>query len=532
MSTTLVSPLNAERIQAAETRLASPSLQKWAFIMLLTVAAIAIHGYHPYSEDAGIYVPAIKKLLNPELYPHSAQFFLAPARLSIFSNVVAASIRMTHLPLSCALLLWHAVTLALLFAGCWRFSRLCFGATSVAQYGPLLIAAFLTVPIAGSSLMLSDPYLTSRSLSTPALVFAICLLLEEKLFGAFLVFLCAFLVHPLMAAYGGVFLLSLWAVRKRWWWLLPLLAGCILSGALLALEIAKPFPPSGSYRTAVLTRTYFFLSQWAWYETLGIIAPLCLFTWVMWRERDYLQGRLGACALAAFLNGTFFLLLALTVTRTSAQLVVARYQPMRSFHLLYILMFLLPVNLLMQKTLDGGRLPLAIFLAVTACAMFAAQRHTFPASSHLELPGMHSDNPWQSAFEWSRSNTPRDALFALDPDYVNAPGEDRRGFRAVAERSALADRSKDGGVVAVFPDLAEEWTKEVEEAGGVDRARTGLTTIALRQAGVTWIVTKAGLGATLDCPYRNHLVAVCHLPGHPQGIVNENNLAQRNGAAD
>jgi len=72
MSTTLVSPLNAERIQAAETRLASPSLQKWAFVMLLTVAAIAIHGYHPYSEDAGIYVPAIKKLLNPELYPHSA----------------------------------------------------------------------------------------------------------------------------------------------------------------------------------------------------------------------------------------------------------------------------------------------------------------------------------------------------------------------------------------------------------------------------------------------------------------------------
>jgi hypothetical protein len=164
--------------------------------------------------------------------------------------------------------------------------------------------------------------------------------------------------------------------------------------------------------------------------------------------------------------------------------------------------------------------------------MFVSQRQDFSASSHLELPGMPSDNPWQRAFEWSRVNTPTNALFALDPDYVNAPGEDHRGFRAVAERSALADRSKDGGVVAVFPDLAEEWTREVEEAGGVDRVRTGPSAIALRQAGVTWIVTKAALGATLDCPYRNYLVAVCHLPDHPQGTVNKNNLAQRNGAAD
>jgi hypothetical protein len=521
MSTALISPPDVERIQPAETRPPSASLRKWAFIPLLTVAAIAVHGYHPYSEDGGIYVPAIKKLLDPALYPHSAQFFLAPARLSIFSNIVAATIRATHLPLSCALLLWHAVTVALLFAGCWRFSRLCFGATRVAQCGPLLVAAFLTVPVAGSSLMLSDPYLTSRSMATPALIFALCFLLEERLFKATLVFLLAFAVHPLMAAYGGVFLLSLWAIRKRKLWLLPLVAGCIFSGVLLALQMAKRFPASASYRDAVLTRTYFFLSQWAWYEIFGIVAPLCLFTWVIWRERDFLQGRLGSCALAAFLNGAFFALLALLFTRTSNQLAVERYQPMRSFHLLYILMFLLPVSLLAQRTLERGRLPFALFLAVTACGMFAAQRYSFPAGSHLELPGMHCDNPWQRAFEWARLNTPKDALFALDPDYLNAPGVDRRGFRAVAERSALADRSKDGGVVAVFPNLAEEWINELREADAADRPQTDSSEVALRQAGVTWIVTNAEPGAALDCPYRSGGVAVCHLPERLPVIVNE-----------
>lgn len=510
--TTLATVPKIEQTLQTEPLLPSRDLRRWALIMLVTVTAILIHGYHPYSEDAAIYVPAIKKLLNPNLYPHGAQFFLAPAHLSLFSNIVAASVRLTQLPLSSALLLWHIASLTALFAGCWRLCYLCFEEKSASWSGTLLIAAFLTVPIAGSSLMLADPYLTSRSMSTPALVFACCYLLEDKFFKAFLLMLCAFLVHPLMAAYGGVFLLTLYGVRRRQWWVLLSLACCISCVTLVAIQHAKHSSLSVSYQTAVLTRSYCFLSQWAWYEIAGIVAPLCLFAWMIWREKLLLQFRLGACALAAFLNGGFFLLLALAVTRTPDQLWVARYQPMRTFHLLYILMFLLPVNLLAQKILEKKVAIFALLLAITSCAMFAAQRNAFPASSHLELPGTQSDNPWQLAFQWVRLNTPKDALFALAPDYPNEPAEDRSGFSAVAERSALANRTKDGGVVAVFPELAEEWEKEVGESTGTEKIRSDQDALPLEQAGVTWIVTRAASDNVLDCPYRNTLVAVCHVP--------------------
>jgi hypothetical protein len=163
--------------------------------------------------------------------------------------------------------------------------------------------------------------------------------------------------------------------------------------------------------------------------------------------------------------------------------------------------------------------PFALFIAVTCGAMFTAQRYSFPAGPHLELPGIHSNNPWQRAFEWSRLNTPKDALFALDPDYLNAPAEDHLGFRAVSERSALADKTKDGGVVAVFPAIAQEWTNEVEEATGVQQVRAGLVASSLKNAGVTWILIDARLGRELDCPYRNDLVAVCHLPEPVQRAV-------------
>lgn len=55
-----------------------------AFVCLAAIAVL-IHGYHPFSEDAAIYVPAIKKQLDPTLYPRRDEFFLSHARFSLFS---------------------------------------------------------------------------------------------------------------------------------------------------------------------------------------------------------------------------------------------------------------------------------------------------------------------------------------------------------------------------------------------------------------------------------------------------------------
>ena len=49
-------------------------------ILFLTAAAVLIHGYHLGVEDQTIYLPAIKKILDPSLYPRDAEFFLAQTR--------------------------------------------------------------------------------------------------------------------------------------------------------------------------------------------------------------------------------------------------------------------------------------------------------------------------------------------------------------------------------------------------------------------------------------------------------------------
>ncbi len=88
---------------------------------------------------------------------------------------------------------------------------------------------------------------------------------------------------------------------------------------------------------------------------------------------------------------------------------------------------------------------------------------TYPASPRIELPSQTSSNAWVNTLLWVRKNTPQDAVFAVDSRYFKDAGTDVHGFRAVSERSALADYFKDGGVVSMFPDLADEW-KQMSDA--------------------------------------------------------------------
>ena len=60
------------------------TVRDFLFLSILTCAAMLVHGYHYGVEDLGIYLPAIKKLIDPSLYPYDANFFLLFIRWTVF----------------------------------------------------------------------------------------------------------------------------------------------------------------------------------------------------------------------------------------------------------------------------------------------------------------------------------------------------------------------------------------------------------------------------------------------------------------
>jgi hypothetical protein len=94
---------------------------------------------------------------------------------------------------------------------------------------------------------------------------------------------------------------------------------------------------------------------------------------------------------------------------------------------------------------------------------------------------------------------------------MQLPREDYHSFRALAQRSELADAVKDAAVATQVPDLAPLWQQQVQAATGWQHFQKQDFLHLQQQFGVNWIIVQAPGVEGLDCPYRNEAVAVCRL---------------------
>src|SRR5208283_735919 len=145
-------------------------------------------------------------------------------------------------------------------------------------------------------------------------------------------------------------------------------------------------------------------------------------------------------------------------------------------------------------------------------SMFLAQRELFAGSPHIELPSMAPANPWLQAFDWIRRNTPEDAYFAMDPHYTTASGEDCHVFRALAERSMLADPNKDTATVSKQPELGPAWKRQVEAGAGWSKFQLADFERLKAEFGVDWVLVSYPQPGGLACRWHNQSLAVCQIP--------------------
>jgi len=384
-----------------------------------------------------------------------------------------------------------------------------------------MLGAMLTLPVAGTALYIADQYLHPRNPASALILLAAARILAGRRWQAFPLLTLSALLHPLMAAYGISFCCILVLVtaepvhNKLTAWRRRNAIG--KAGAAYPACVLLPFGwlfarPSQAWVDAMESRHWFRLYSWTWYEWLGAIGPLVLFWWIAAAARRRGHTNLARFATAVLVYGVLQQAFAMIVFAPHRLISLSTLEPMRYLHLVYVFLALIGGAYLGRSVLKAGVWRWALFLAVAYGAMFGVQRHLFVSSHHLELPGRASANPWLQAFTWIRVNTATDAYFALDPRYMAAPGEDYHSFRALAERSALADAIKDTSVLSKAPELVPEWQKEV--AAGQGWSRFGLADFVRlkREFGVDWVLVRNPQPAGLPCPWHNGALAVCRIP--------------------
>jgi hypothetical protein len=484
-------------------------------ILFFTTLGLAVMGYHPGIEDDGIYLTAVKYNLNPALYPYNAGFFKIQLQASVFAKWVAWFVHWTGIPVANAELLLQFVSIALIILGCWTIARRLFPETGAQWAGVAMVTAMFTLPVAGTALFLLDQHLHPRNMTTALILLAVSRILANKSWHAVPLLLLAFLLHPIMGAMGISFCLFLllimlepvYARLRRW------STSQRSSLAFAFVPLGWMFePPTPTWRNALLTRTYLFLFKWTWYEWMGAWAPLALF-WLLWRfAHKRGENLLARFALAVFLYGVFQLAVAMVLLGFPALIRLAPLQPMRFLQLVYVFMALVGGCLLGKYLIKASVWRWAIFLIVINAGMFVSQRMQFSGSDHLELPGRISSNPWLQAFTWIRLNTPINAYFAIDPEYLAASGEDYHSFRALAERSQLADNIKDTAVVTQIPELGAVWEKQVQAQKGWPHFQLADFERLKTEFGVNWVLVAYPQPAGLLCSWHNESLAACQIP--------------------
>jgi len=529
LATSVLSPVSLSPTSSVERHNRQERRYVLWLITALTFLALAVHGYHPYAEDGGPYMVGIKHILDPSLYPHISEFATAHPRFSLFAPAIAAVVKMSHLNLDVVLLLVHATSFWVTLYAAWHLAARCFSSREARTGAVTLLATWMTMPIAGTSILLMDPYVTARSLSTPCALLALIgaesffrpdLLHEEKRWRG-LVLCCIALavaaaMHPLMAAYafGSVLMLACQLSEKssvRRWGSLGL---SVLAIAIAWVVLVSGSVESSAHLQAEMTRRYWFLSCWRWYEWAGLIAPLTILAAAAYKRTSENGTRVAFARSAIFCSLTAVAVSLLFGRIEQANHVVAWLQPLRTLQIAYVVMILGLGAMLGERVLKKNALSwIAVFASLGGIMLFA-ERQTFPASTHFELPGLSPGNAWEEAFLWIRFNTPRDALFSLDSDYITKPAEDAQNFRAASERSSLPDYTKDGGDAANNPELSSTWASVQEPQNRLSEKSDMQRISELKPFGVDWVVLGKNASTHFVCDYENSAVKVCRLPLH------------------
>lgn len=472
----------------------------WMVLLALTILAVTVNGYHLGQQDQAIYLPAIKKNLDPGLYPHDAVFFYSQTRWMLFDEFVAGVTRLTRLPLEVVILVLHLATVFLFLLACRKLA-LRFFLLPVAQWTAVAtLAIVMLMPVAGTQLQLMERYLHPRNMATVALLFALLAVLDRK--PAALAWLAvAAVMHPTMALLGLLHLTILF-----WKTPVPRLgAQPRLMMPLLLLMGVNP-----AWHGVLSTRAYLYPLQWQWYEWLGIVAPLAFLGWVATTHPRCTTPGAEYVARRLLISTGLGLAAAMCISTIAAFDRLVPAEPMRVFHLTSVFFALLAGGMLGSWL---GRRPamLAVFLLVLAAGMHTALRLEYDNSAVVAWPETGTDNDWAKSYDWIQQHTPRGALFALDPRHMQEEEQDSHGFRALAERSMLADWVKDRAVTALTPTLAYTWREETAARERWDQFGPGDFQRLKEDFGVDWVVWEHPPVAGMECPYQNPTVRVCRI---------------------
>ena len=274
--------------------------------LALTPLALIAHSYKFVNDDQILYIPILRRTLDPSLYPGDFFFNQPQASVSFFEDLLAWPVRWFGLEWAMlgGYLLAQALILLCLYSLAVRL------VSRRAAYLAMILF-ILPVSIGGTFVRTYDNYLNPRTLTLPLALLALAALLERRPWRATVLIGLHLALHPLSGLHTWLVAVALMA---WWFWKKDMprksLIGpaLVLLGALglLALKSSggDSFWLDSAWRAVLWKRTsYIFLASWRMKDwvSLGLYLILGIIGWA-YRRRDPAVAQLCLAALGVALG--------------------------------------------------------------------------------------------------------------------------------------------------------------------------------------------------------------------------------------
>ena len=415
-----------------------------AFFILATANS---GGYRYGASDQAFYIPAIRKAMDPSLFPHDSLLLNAQGHVILWDGLVAGMTAATGLPLPWVFFLLYSAGLVALYAGGVLLAR----AVGLSTLGTIALLAMMTLRhrIAKTGVNTLEGYLHPRMIAFAFGVLATAAFVRRRPAWACVSLVAAAVVHPTTAVW---FAMLIGAAAFVAWprWRAPLGALAIAGAAATVWAIAagplaaRAVVMDAAWLSAIASKDYLFPHEWPAYAWISNLLPAGIAALALWRARNLspeLRGLLaGALALTAFFLATLPFV-------TMRYALAVQMQIPRVFWLVELVALLMIARAASARSLLLAR-AVAIFFVVVSFArggavLFGDKEGRLVA---IDLPS----GDWMDAMAWLRSRPDRAHVLA-DPEHA---WRYESSVRVAAERDVFHEDVKDAAIAMYDRDVA------------------------------------------------------------------------------
>ena len=488
-----------------------------------------VGGYRYGVSDQAFYIPIVRQVMEPGLFPHDAPLLAVQNRLLAFDDWFAPLVRISGQSLPAAFFATYLAGLALLYGAGVLLGRSLYRT----WWGVATLTAAMTLRhrIPDTAVNSLEAYMHPRQLSFSIGLLAVGLFMRGRMAGAALAATAACLFHPTTALWF-VILLGVAAVvvhpAARRQLLILSSAAFPVALALVASALRDPLDVMGPAWTALLeSKDYLLATQWpmmTWFANLGLAG-------VIFATYDYRRS-LGVTVPRenGLVAGCVALLVLFLVSVPLASIgiaLVVQLQFSRIFWLLDVVAIAYAAWLVVESPLTlRARIPsgdkslatpdwrgttavrirraalaLVVLASLARGSYVALVERADHALIEIDLP----ESEWTDVMEWAEQR-PVGTNFLADPGHAWRYGS---SVRAASGRDVYLESIKDIGIAIYSRAMAARVSRRLAELGDFSTLKPGHARWLARRHDLDYLITEHAIA--LPLVHRRGRIAVYDL---------------------